>query len=78
MSTLDQIDAVIREHMRTEAPNDGPVVAWVLIAATDNHGSEDEDVIWIESPDGQRGFVTTGLVAEASAISAQRRAGGEE
>ena len=76
MSTLDAIDTAIREHMLAAGPDDGPVVAWVLIAATDNHGSSVEDVIWIASPDGQRGFITTGLVAEASAITAARRANG--
>ena len=72
------LDQAIREFYAAEHPEEGPVVAWVLVAATDNHGSDEEDVLFIESPDGQRGFVTTGLIAEAASIGAQRHTEDDE
>lgn len=78
MSTLDQIDEAVRAHYAAEAPDEGPVIAWVLVAATDNQGSVESDVIWIATPEGQRGLFTTALIAEASGISAARREEGGE
>jgi hypothetical protein len=77
VSTLDALDSAIRDHFRDVDNDSGPVVAWVLIAALDNNGDTD-DITWIDSPDGQRTFVTTGLIHEAANICAAAAARPED
>lgn len=62
------LDTAVRAHFAEADPDTGPVVAWALVAALDDAGRED-DVIWVQAPDGQRGFVTTGLLHSALAVT---------
>ena len=59
MSTLDQIDAAIREHMAQE--HEGQlVIGWAIVAATTD---EDDDANRYETvaPEGQPAHHTVGL-----------------
>lgn len=72
--TEEAIDEAIREHYSRIAPDDGPVIAWCLLVATDNDGGQVKEVLWIQSPEGQRGLVTAGLIHEAGLITSMRDA----
>lgn len=49
----------------TEAGTDrGPVIAWALVAARDSDGDEEPEFA-VLTADGQRGFTTRGLLADA-------------
>lgn len=72
-STEEAVDEAIREHYRHEAPDEGPVIAWCLIVATDNDGGHEKEVLWIQAPEGQRGLVTAGLIHEAGLLTNMTR-----
>lgn len=60
MTTLDTLDAAVREHMATEHPGQ-LVIGWALVAATTD---EDDDVNQYDNitPTGQPAHHTVGLL----------------
>ena len=66
--TLSALDTALAAHsaaLRAEEGLDAsPVLAWVAIAVTDSQGDEEAEFA-VLTPDGQRGFVTRGILIDA-------------
>ena len=66
--TLSALDAALAAHSAAIRERDGldasPVLAWVAIAVTDSQGDVEAEFV-VLTPDGQRGFVTRGILADA-------------
>ena len=63
MNTKTQLEDAIAAHS-AHLGSDGPVLAWVLILTTGSDGGEAP--ICVEVPDGQPGFITRGLLGDAT------------
>ena len=64
MDTKTALDNAISAHAAHIDPDEGPVLAWVLILTTGSDGGEAP--ICVEVPDGQPGFITRGLLGDAT------------
>lgn len=66
--TRSALDAALAAHSAAIREKDGldasPVLAWVAIAVTDSQGDEEAEFA-VLAPDGQRGFVTRGILIDA-------------
>lgn len=62
------LDQAVSDYAELMFPDDGPVIAWALVMATDADGDTSPPFSVITAP-GQRGFVTVGLLHEALASS---------
>ena len=66
--TLSALDAALAAHSAALREKDGldasPVLAWVAIAVTDSQGDIEAEFA-VLTPDGQRGFVTRGILTDA-------------
>ena len=67
-NTLSALDAALAAHSAALREKDGldasPILAWVAIAVTDSQGDEEAEFA-VLTPDGQRGFVTRGILIDA-------------
>ena len=66
--TQSALDAALAAHSAAIRERDGldasPVLAWVAIAVTDSQGDIEAEFA-VLTPDGQRGFVTRGILTDA-------------
>ena len=66
--TLSALDAALAAHSAALRAEEGlgtsPVLAWVAIAVTDSQGDIEAEFA-VLTPDGQRGFVTRGILTDA-------------
>ena len=66
MDTKTALDNAISAHAAHIDPDEGPVLAWALVFSAD--GGAAEAPICVEVPDGQRGYITRGLLADAGDV----------
>ena len=66
--TLSALDAALAAHSAAIRERDGldasPVLAWIAITVTDSQGDIEAEFA-VLTPDGQRGFVTRGILTDA-------------
>ena len=66
--TRSALDAALAAHSAAIRERDGldasPVLAWVAIAVADSQGDIEAEFA-VLTPDGQRGFVTRGILTDA-------------
>ena len=67
MDTKTALEDAIRARAAAIDPDEGPVLAWTLVFSADGQGAP-EPPICVEVPDGQRGFITHGLLADAADV----------
>ena len=66
--TQSALDAALAAHSAAIRERGGldasPVLAWVAITVTDSQGDEEAEFA-VLTPDGQRGFMTRGILTDA-------------